>query len=338
MTARPNGGVPVTADDFDYELPTEFIAQTPIEPRDAARMLVADAVGERQHSTVAALADHLRAGDVLVVNTTKVMAARLLVTKPTGGAVEVFLLEPTGNGREWHALVKPSKRVADGTVLQADGRDLIRVGAAVGDGRRLVEVADDAIDVAGQVPLPPYIYETLDDPGRYQTIFADREGSVAAPTAGLHLSTAVLDSLAEAGVEVVHVELMVGLGTFKPITAERLDDHVMHSERYRVEPEAWQRIVEAERVVAVGTTVVRTLESVAAGRPLEGSTDLFIRRGFEWQVVDVLLTNFHVPKSSLLVLVDAFVGPLWRDIYAEARTRGYRFLSFGDCMLLERSR
>ncbi|MEM8925121.1 MAG: tRNA preQ1(34) S-adenosylmethionine ribosyltransferase-isomerase QueA [Actinomycetota bacterium] len=321
---------------FDYELPPERIAQTPVEPRHAARLLV-DRLDGRRHRTVADLPDELGPGDLLVVNETKVSAARLQLTKPTGGRVEVLLLEPTGLHRQWQALVRGGRRVAPGTRLGLHGEALVEVGEVVGDGRRLVEVlADDVMERAGEVPLPPYIHEPLADTDRYQTVFARQPGSVAAPTAGLHLSEALLAELAERGVELAKVELRVGLGTFRPITADRIDDHVMHAEQYHVDPTTWDRITSADRVVAVGTTVVRTLESAAATGRLGGSTELFISRGFDWRVVDVLMTNFHVPKSSLLVLVDAFVGPGWRDLYADALAEGYRFLSLGDAMLLDR--
>jgi len=329
------------ADAFDYHLPDAAIAQSPLEPRDRAKMLVA--VGDEsqpgssaQHRTVAELDDVLRTGDVLVVNDTRVLAARLALFKPTGGAVEVLLLEPTGEHGRWQALVRPSKRVAPGTVLELHGVPMATVGEVLEDGRRLVEITTEAIEVAGQVPLPPYITEPLADPERYQTVFARQLGSVAAPTAGLHLTEDLLGRLRARGVTVERVELRVGLGTFRPITTELVEDHVMHSERYVVDPKAWERIGAAKRVVAVGTTVVRTLESVAMTGRMSDETSLFIRRGFDWQVVDLLLTNFHVPRSSLLVLVDAFIGDGWKELYAEALADGYRFLSFGDCMLLER--
>ncbi|MGB5756754.1 MAG: tRNA preQ1(34) S-adenosylmethionine ribosyltransferase-isomerase QueA [Acidimicrobiales bacterium] len=334
------------ADDFDYELPESSIAQRPIEPRDSARLLVAtrsddDVVGEAgarlSHRRVADLDRILRPGDLLVVNDTKVLAARLKLRKRTGGAVEVLLLEPTGEHGRWQALVRPGKRVAPGTQLELDGRVLATVGAVLSDGRRLVDIAPEAVDIAGQIPLPPYIHEPLADAERYQTVFARRPGSVAAPTAGLHLTDELLGRLDQRGIEVAKVELRVGLGTFRPITTELIEDHDMHAEHYSVDAEVWRRVQAADRVVAVGTTVVRTLESVARTGRLEGDTSLFIRRGFRWQVVDLLLTNFHVPRSSLLVLVDAFIGPRWRSIYREALDNGYRFLSFGDCMLLERA-
>ncbi|MGI9595211.1 MAG: tRNA preQ1(34) S-adenosylmethionine ribosyltransferase-isomerase QueA, partial [Acidimicrobiales bacterium] len=289
------------------------------------------------HRTVAELDEILRPGDLLVVNDTRVLAARLNLFKPTGGAVEVLLLEPIGDHGRWQALVRPSKRVAPGTVLELDGRPMATVGQILPDGRRLVDITPEAIDVAGQVPLPPYIHEPLADPDRYQTVFARRPGSVAAPTAGLHLTDELLARLERRGIEVARVELRVGLGTFRPITTDTIEDHDMHAEHYSVTAEVWERIRTAERVVAVGTTVVRTLESVAATGRREDDTSLFIRRGFDWRVVDMLVTNFHVPRSSLLVLVDAFVGDRWREIYRTALDQGYRFLSFGDCMLLDRA-
>jgi len=322
-------------DVFDYDLPTGAVAQRPIEPRHAARMLVDLGAGVAHHS-VSDLDRILQPGDVLVVNNTRVLAARLNLVKPTGGAVEVLLLEQTGRPDEWQALVRPSRRIRAGTILEHDGRGVVEVGDRLADGRRLVLVDQAAIDEFGEVPLPPYITEPLDDGERYQTVYADETGSVAAPTAGLHLSSELLDRLRARGVGFETVELYIGLATFRPITVERVEDHPMHTERYRVDAETWNRIRSAARVVAVGTTVVRTLESVAATGRLEGATDLFIRRGHRWQVVDVLLTNFHVPRSSLLVLVDAFIGDRWRQLYETALDEGYRFLSFGDCMLLSR--
>lgn len=327
----------LATDRFDYDLPPECIAQTPVEPRDRARMLVSlDPDAPPQHRSVGELDQLLRPGDLLVVNDTKVLAARLNLHKPTGGAVEVLLLEPTGEHLRWQALVRPGKRVAPGTVLSHQGRPLVTVGERLSDGRRLVEVDPEAMALAGQVPLPPYITETLDEPDRYQTVYARNPGSVAAPTAGLHLTDALLDRLADRGIELARVELRVGLGTFRPITAEVVTDHEMHAERYAIAPETWERIQRAERVVAVGTTVVRTLESAAATGQLSGETSLFIRPGFDWKVVDVLMTNFHVPRSSLLVMIDAFVGERWRDLYRTAVDHQYRFLSFGDAMLLGR--
>lgn len=321
---------------FDYDLPPERIAQEPLAERDQAKLLI-DRGRAVDHRRVSDLVDELHPGDVLVVNNTKVSRARLQLSKPTGGQVEVLLLEPTGAHRQWQALVRGGRRVRPGTVLSGAGEPIVIVGEALDDGRRLVEVvADDAMERLGQVPLPPYIRTELEDQDRYQTVFADQPGSVAAPTAGLHLTDLLLTTIREKGVDVVEVELRVGLGTFRPITAEHVDEHHMHAETYRVTEAAWQRIREANRVVAVGTTVVRALESVAAGGRLSDSTELFISRGFDWQVVDTLMTNFHVPRSSLLVLVDAFVGSRWTDLYRIALDSDYRFLSFGDAMLIDR--
>ena len=334
---------------FDYELPEAAIAQSPVEPRDAARMLVDRGAGRPpDHLRVADLPSLLGPGDVVVVNTTRVLRARLHLRKATGGAVEVLLLEPLGDGR-WEALVRPGRRVPPGTVLRpappaapppACPALEVVVGAHLDEGRREVEVrADDlaaALDAHGEVPLPPYITEPLGDPDRYQTVYADQPGSVAAPTAGLHLTPAVLEGIEAAGATVVGVDLWVGLGTFRPISVERVEDHDMHAERYHVPDDTWEACEGARRVVAIGTTTVRALESAAALGRRSGRTELFLRPGSELRVVDVLLTNFHLPRSSLLVLVEAFAGPHWRDLYATALDEGYRFLSFGDCMLLGR--
>ncbi|HEX2039193.1 MAG TPA: tRNA preQ1(34) S-adenosylmethionine ribosyltransferase-isomerase QueA [Acidimicrobiales bacterium] len=320
------------ADAFDYPLPAAAIAQAPAEPRDAARLLVSlDPARPPEHRRVRDLPDLLGPGDLVVVNETRVLPARLHLRKATGGAVEVLLLEAV-DGPRWEALVRPGARVRPGTALHAgDGTAVLEVGEAVGDdGRRRVTLLADPFGY-GTVPLPPYITEPLDDPERYQTVYATRPGSVAAPTAGLHLTEEVL-----ARCRTATVELVVGLDTFRPITAERVEDHVMHSERYVV-PEATMAACEAaDRVVAVGTTTVRALEAAAASGELEGRTSLFIRDDYEFRVVDVLLTNFHLPRSSLLVLLDAFVGPRWRGLYDTALAEGYRFLSFGDAMLVAR--
>jgi S-adenosylmethionine:tRNA ribosyltransferase-isomerase len=335
--------------DFAYELPEASIAQTPIEPRDRARLLVDRGPGAPpEHRIVADLPAFVRPADLVVVNSTRVLPARLHLTKPTGGAVEVLLLErlPTG---EWEALVRPSRRVAPGTELAA-GADLrVRFGGSgPGETTRLVRLwttdgADELelLDRHGVVPLPPYINTPLADPERYQTVFAERPGSVAAPTAGLHLTPAVLDGCRAAGVRIEMVDLVVGMGTFRPISALKVEDHHMHAERYRVGAGTMAACEEARaaggRVIAVGTTTARALESAALSGQLEGRTELFIRRPWRWREVDVLLTNFHLPRSSLLVLIDAFVGARWRDLYGTALSAGYRFLSFGDAMLLDRS-
>jgi S-adenosylmethionine:tRNA ribosyltransferase-isomerase len=284
------------------------------------------------------LPDLLRTGDVLVVNDTRVRAARLLLEKATGGRVEVLLLEPR-SGRSWQALVRPGRRLRQGTVLGTGGEPDLEVGAAAGDTRVVTflgaRAVDEVIDEVGVVPLPPYITAPLADPDRYQTVFARRPGSAAAPTAGLHLTDRVLDAVRDRGVEVATVELRVGLDTFQPLRPSTLDDQVMHTEAYRVPPATTAAVARASRVVAVGTTTVRALESAAAG-PSEGRTDLFIRPGHAFAAVDLLLTNFHVPRSSLLVMLEAFMGRRWRALYGHALERDYRFLSFGDAMLVAR--
>lgn len=334
-----------TADQFAYRLPEGAIAQQPVEPRSAARLLVdlggaGGAGAPPVHATVTDLPDHLVAGDVLVVNETKVLPARLALHKATGGAAEVFLLEREPAGT-WRALVKPGRRLPEGTTLHAgDGSPVVRVGERLdGEGTTRVELLADPGD-HGTVPLPPYIHEPLADPDRYQTVYARLEGSVAAPTAGLHLTTEVLDAVRAKGVEVHTVDLAVGLGTFRPLTSNVLDEHHMHEERYAVPAATLEACRKADgRVVAVGTTTLRALESAARpGGALEGRTDLFIRPGFEFRVVEVLLTNFHQPRSTLLVLLSAFAGDdRWRRLYELALAEGYRFLSFGDAMLISRA-
>ena len=331
----------------DYPLPPEAIAQVPVEPRDAARLLVSvDAARPPAHRTVADLPALLGPGDLLVVNTSRVLPARLRLAKATGGQAEVMLLEPRCptalDPVVWSALVRPGRRLPPGTVLWAGDRAVVRVGAALDDGRREVhllvgpEGVAGLLDSVGSVPLPPYIHRPLADPERYQTVYAERTGSVAAPTAGLHLTHQVLDACRERGVGVATVDLAVGLGTFRPVTATRAEDHVMHGERYRVPAATLDACRAARRVVAVGTTTVRALESAAASGEPEGVTSLYIRGDHRWQLVDVLLTNFHQPRSSLLVLLEAFCGPRWRSLYDLALAEGYRFLSFGDAMLVGR--
>ena len=321
-------------DAFDYDLPAAAIAQVPAEPRDAARLLVSlDAARPVAHRRVADLAELLGPGDLLVVNDTRVLPAPLLLRRATGGAVEVLLLEPDDAPGTWTALVRPGRRLPPGTRVEGPGLAVV-VGERIDGGRRRVEV-QGSIEDHGVVPLPPYIRTPLADPERYQTVYARQPGSVAAPTAGLHLTSALLDRCRAAGAEVARVELAVGLDTFKPIVVDDLDAHVMHTERYSVPRATVEACARARRVIAVGTTTVRALESAARGG-LEGRTDLFIRHPFEFRAVDVLLTNFHAPRSTLLVLLDAFIGGGWRDLYARALDDGYRFLSFGDAMLIGR--
>jgi S-adenosylmethionine:tRNA ribosyltransferase-isomerase len=331
--------------DFDYDLPPERIAQTPIEPRDAARLLVDRGSAPPEHRHVRELPDLLRDGDLLVLNETRVIPARLRLRRSTGGAAEVLLLEPRDAARRrWEALVRPGGKLAVGEELTVEGIPLVRMGerTAAGDTFEVELLGDtdplDMLDVHGEMPLPPYIGSRLDDPDRYQTVFAREPGSAAAPTAGLHFTAELFDRLAAIGVQTATVELVVGLDTFQPISTDDPLDHPMHTERYRVPESTMAACHDAGRVVAVGTTAVRALESAAARRQLAGRTDLFIHRGFDWQVVDLLLTNFHLPRTTLLMMIDAFVGPRWRHLYDVALASDYRFLSFGDAMLLDRTR
>ena len=331
--------------DFDYDLPQERIAQTPIEPRDAARLLVDRGASAPEHRRVRDLPDLLGPGDLLVLNETRVIPARLRLRRASGGAAEVLLLEPRDAGRRrWEALVRPGKRLRTGEVLQAGDVPLVRMGGRTeaGDTFEVELIGDDPplelLDRHGEMPLPPYIGERLDDPERYQTVFAHEPGSAAAPTAGLHFTDELLSRLEARGVRRATVELVVGLDTFQPISTDDPRDHPMHTERYRVPQATMDAAQEAERVVAVGTTAVRALESAAARGELSGRTDLFIHRGFQWQLVDVLMTNFHLPRTTLLMMIDAFVGPRWRRLYDAALDADYRFLSFGDAMLLDRHR
>jgi S-adenosylmethionine:tRNA ribosyltransferase-isomerase len=349
---------------FDYDLPPHAIAQQPTAQRDQARLLVDRGPGRpAAHRIVADLPDHVGPGDLLVLNSTRVLPARLRLRKPTGGAAEVLLVAPVASpdgapsavsSRTWHALVRPSRRLPVGIVLtpavphpagMAGSSFAVRVGEEVAAGMRevVLEGVDDvmaALEAVGEVPLPPYITAGLDDAERYQTVYARRPGSSAAPTAGLHLTDDVLDRCRQAGAGIAEVELVIGPGTFVPLTAEHLEDHRMHAEWYEV-PEATRSACLATlsgqgRVVAVGTTVVRALESWAATGAPTGETDLFIRPGFAFGVVDRLMTNFHQPRSTLLVLLEAFMGRRWRELYAEALAEGYRFLSFGDAMVVDR--
>ncbi len=335
----PPSPPPQTPDDIEYHLPPEAIAQHPLQQRDSARLLV-DHGGVVEHRRVRDLADLLDPGDVVVVNDTRVLPARLPLRRASGGAAEVLLLEERDDGR-WEALVRPSRKLPPGTVVRGAGLDVV-VEDDFGDGRRMVSLDPgsrplmEVLAEVGLAPLPPYIHAHLDDPERYQTVFADRPVSAAAPTAGLHITNDVLDRLRRKGVEVVTVELAVGLDTFRPVQVEHLDDHVIHTERYLVPDSTANAVESAERVVAVGTTSVRALETWAATGEREGRSSLFIRRPYQWRVVDRLLTNFHLPRSTLLCLVDAFVGSRWREIYSLAIDEGYRFLSFGDAMLLDR--
>ena len=329
--------------DIDYELPEKLIAQHPVEPRDSARLLVATSPDYVEHKHVTDLVDMLEPGDVLVVNDTRVLPARLALNRKTGGAAEVLLLEQRSSDfRLWEALVKPASKLKPDEVLEYFGKRVVRVGPRTEAGDTfVVEILDEnpmeLLQRIGAMPLPPYIRSSLTDLERYQTIYAKRTASAAAPTAGLHFTSELMAKIVAKGVTVETVELVVGLDTFKPISADNPLDHLIHSEFYSVEQRVMDACRDAKRVIAVGTTATRALESVAASGQLSGRTSLFITPGFQWKVVDMMLTNFHLPKTSLLLMIESFIGPRWRDIYAEAISQQYRFLSFGDAMLLARS-
>lgn len=336
--------------DFDFYLPDELIAQRPAEPRDASRLFVVHRDGGAfEHRHFRDLPAYLRPGDALVVNETRVMPARLLGQREgTGGAIEVLLLKRLDRDR-WETLVKPGKKARAGQrITFGDGLLVATVLDSTEVGGRVVEFSYDGIfehilDRLGKMPLPPYIHEQLDDPERYQTVFAREWGSAAAPTAGLHFTPELLARIAGMGVEVHKVLLHVGLGTFRPVQVENVLEHKMHSEFYTVTPEtaaALNRVKEnGGRIVAVGTTSVRTLETVTAPngtvQPGDGWTDIFIYPGYKFRAVDAMVTNFHLPKSTLLMLISAFADrDLVLQAYNEAVEERYRFFSFGDAMLI----
>jgi S-adenosylmethionine:tRNA ribosyltransferase-isomerase len=304
--------------ELDYDLPQGLIAQHPAERRDESRLLVFDrATGDVRHRVFADLPGEL-GGELVVVNDTRVLPARLPLERPRG---EVLLLEPLGDGL-WEGLARPTRRLRAGTRYGA-----VELLEHLGEGRWRLRLHGEP---EGETPLPPYIVEPLAEPDRYQTVYAREPGSAAAPTAGLHFTPELLARL-----DVEHVTLHVGLDTFRPVTARTLDEHELHGERYEVKPEALARIANAERVLAVGTTTVRVLETLARGAPARGRTSLFITPGFAFERVDALLTNFHLPRSTLLALVMAFTGvEQTRRLYELAIAERYRFYSFGDAMLI----
>ena len=308
--------------ELEYALPPELVAQRPAERRDESRLLVYDrATGETRHRRFFELPEEL-GGELVVVNDTRVVPARLRLRRESGGEAEVLLLEQLNGHGEWEGLARPSRKLRAGERLGP-----VELLEPLGEGRWRLRLAGEP---AGEAPLPPYIIEPLADPERYQTVYAAEEGSAAAPTAGLHFTAELLANL-----DVERVTLHVGLDTFRPVTVDDLAEHRMHSERYEVPPRAWERIRSAERVLAVGTTTVRVLESLARGAPLAGRTDLFITPGFEFRRTDALLTNFHLPGSTLLALVMAFAGvEETRRLYDLAIEERYRFYSFGDAMLI----
>jgi len=307
--------------ELDYDLPPELIAQHPASRRDASRLLVYErATGAVRHRTFAELPDEL-AGELVVVNDTRVVPARLHLRRESGGAAEILLLERV-EGTLWEALARPSRRLRAGERLGT-----VELVEPLGEGRWRVRLDGDP---HGETPLPPYIVEPLADPERYQTVYAEEPGSAAAPTAGLHFTPELLGRL-----DVERVTLHVGLDTFRPLAVDELEQHELHGERYRVTPESWTRIEAADRVLAVGTTTVRVLETIARDGVLAGRTSLYVLPGFRFRRVDALLTNFHLPRSTLLALVMAFAGvEQVRDLYRLAVAERYRFYSFGDAMLI----
>ncbi len=340
-------------DDFDYDLPTGSIAQSPAEPRDSCRLMVIDRVsGQMDHRVFSDIVEYVRPGDVLVINEARVLPARLRgVKEGTGGAVEVLLLRERG-GETWECLVRPGRRLQPGTKILFGELDMtgLVVGVLEESGARLVQFTPrsgrfmDVIRRIGEVPLPPYIVESLDDPEQYQTVYGTVERSAAAPTAGLHFTDSLLEDLQKRGAHVARVELDVGLDTFRPVAEEDPALHRMHTERFRVPAWTAEAVNDCRRrgarVFAVGTTTVRALESAfdeGSDKVVEagGATDLFILPGFRFGAVDALLTNFHIPRSTLLMLVSAFAGrEAIMRAYDVARDEGYRFLSFGDAMLI----
>ncbi len=336
--------------DFFYDLPQELIAQTPLDPRDRSRMLVCNRENRlRAHRHFFDLPAYLKPGDAVVINHTKVIPARLIGQKEDSGIpCEVLLLKRLDQDN-WEALVRPGRRLKTGSVISfGDGMLRAVIKGSTDFGGRIVEfiyqgVFEQILDQLGQMPLPPYIHEKLEDSSRYQTVYAKFSGSAAAPTAGLHFTPQVLQAIWDKGVDVIPILLHVGLGTFRPVKAENLDDHVMHEEYYEVSEEAAERINTARarggRILCVGTTSLRTMETVSDEKgiiyPGKGMTGIFIKPGYQFKACDLLLTNFHLPESTLLMLVSAFMGlENALDAYQEAVQKQYRFFSFGDCMLI----
>lgn len=338
--------------DFDFHLPEELIAQTPLEKRDASRLLVVDrSSGEFSDQHFDSIIDQLQPGDALVMNNTRVLPARLYGEKPgTGGHVELLLLKNT-EGDQWEVLAKPAKRLKVGAQVSfGDGRLTATVVDELEHGGRIVRfdyqgIFLEVLESLGEMPLPPYIHEKLADRERYQTVYAKENGSAAAPTAGLHFTKELLAQIEAKGVKLVYLTLHVGLGTFRPVSVDNLEEHEMHSEFYTLSEEAATTLREVKenghRVIAVGTTSIRTLETI--GNKFQGDiqadsgwTNIFIKPGYQWQIVDAFSTNFHLPKSTLVMLVSAFAGrDLTLKAYEHAITERYRFFSFGDAMFIK---
>ena len=336
--------------DFDYFLPEKQIAQVPADPRDSSRMMVLSPKTQTiEHRHFYQLDEYLTDGDVLIFNDTRVIPARLIgVRQPTGGKAEVFLLRQLERDR-WEVLVKPGKKMRVGSVITFGHALSCEVLAHTDFGGRIVKfsyegIFEEILDRLGTMPLPPYIHETLEDPERYQTIYSREKGSAAAPTAGLHFTESLMDRLRKKGVHLGFVTLHVGLGTFRPVQVDEIEDHVMHSEFYSIPTETADLIrmakQEGRRVVAVGTTSIRTLESAAVDHGMieakQGWTNIFIYPGYQFKIVDAVITNFHLPKSTLIMLVSAFAGREFTlQAYRTAVEENYRFFSFGDAMLIQ---
>ncbi len=335
--------------EFDYYLPPELIAQEPVSKRDNSRLLVMNRDAQSiEHTYFSQFTDYLSAGDVLVLNDTKVIPARLIGVKgDTGGKVEVVLIKRTGN-RTWEVLVKPGKRARPGReIVFGEGKLTAKVLEVTEEGGRILSfsyegVFEEVLSELGNLPLPPYIKKQLKEPHRYQTVYAKQEGSVAAPTAGLHFTRQMLEKIESKGIKVVYITLHVGLGTFRPVKVERVEEHKMHQEFYSVSPKSCQELNQAlqadSRIIAVGTTSCRVLETIRKeGGFVSGNgwTDIFIYPGYKFKALDALLTNFHLPRSTLIMLVCAFAGKdLVFKAYREAIYEQYRFYSFGDAMLI----
>ncbi|WP_095725522.1 tRNA preQ1(34) S-adenosylmethionine ribosyltransferase-isomerase QueA [Enterococcus faecalis] len=342
----------LSTEDFDFDLPEELIAQTPLKDRASSRLLVVNKeTGDMEDKHFHDILDELQPGDALVMNNTRVLPARLYGEKPeTGGHLEVLLLTNT-DGDTWETLIKPAKRAKVGTEIQfGDGRLKAVVKEELEHGGRIIEFKYDGIfleilESLGEMPLPPYIKERLDDPDRYQTVYAEENGSAAAPTAGLHFTKELLEEIKAKGVHLVYLTLHVGLGTFRPVSVDNIEEHHMHSEFYRLTEEAAKQLNEVRqaggRIVAVGTTSIRTLETIGTKFNGEiqadsGWTDIFITPGYQFKVVEAFSTNFHLPKSTLVMLVSAFAGKdLTLAAYQHAIEEKYRFFSFGDAMFIK---
>ncbi len=338
--------------EFDYDLPKELIAQTPLKDRAASRLMIVNPnTGRIDHRRFSDIIDYLNPGDCLVLNDTKVLPARLIgVKEETGAKIELLLLKRK-EGDTWECLAKPAKRLREGMHIRfGDGRLEAICDRALDEGRRIVTfkyegIFYEVLEALGEMPLPPYIKKQLDDPDMYQTVYAKHPGSAAAPTAGLHFTKSLLAAIRKKRVQLVFLTLHVGLGTFRPVKVEKIEEHKMHSEFYQLSADAAEMLTrsraEGHRIIACGTTVIRTLETITAKydgvfREASGWTDIFIYPGFKYRAIDAMITNFHLPKSTLIMLVSAFAG---RDFilraYREAVKERYRFFSFGDAMFIE---